>query len=489
MKRKILAGAIALTMGSVAANASTIVDSVIEELRDEGMIVQHNNSISAYVDCLVSEAEVCQNFANTSLYYNGNLFPCPITGCTEASPGMEIPLEGGTIEFPASATWTIGTNEAMVMYGVIPPGVTHFGFETLVYERSSSEIPNPGDKSPLLEGENPPDPKRAVNGVIIDASVGETRNEFTMKYIPNPEALGEGEVFVHIATPNQILADEIKEAFIDSGYPEEGINIKPLAEKYFTFGNDPATADTFRTIGRFARPFADPDAFMAWTESKPLKLMRVTAIEETGYIPFRAEEELNRLTGTQELSLVGQGVYNQWLTETKKTYGKPDYKGEVVARDYSAEHCIETGSYCWGNNLDALYVDINDPATEKMLIIDLNDPNSQLVITGIDHVATNYAKFWNFGFYHPDTGKSIDTIDFNEVQAQEYNSKKGNADGKLFRLAVRADCTGVANCYEVDTTQTDGLFKIMMRTYVNPQTGTGPDFTEVENPEFWVYKN
>ena len=502
MKRKILAGAIALTMGSVAANASTIVEAVKSELRSEGMIVQDRNSMTAFVDCLVSDAEICQNYANTSLYYNGNLFPCPVTGCTEASPSLIIPIGDSTIEIPASATWTLDTNEAMVMYGVLPPGVTHFGFETLVYERVEPLLPNPGDRTPLLEGENQPDPKR-VTGVVIDAAVGETRNEFTMKNIPNPEALGEGQVFVHIATPNQVLAEEIKQTFVANGYPEAGINIKGLPEEYFNFGNDPETADTFRIIGRYARPFVSEEEFVNWTDSQPLQLMRVTASQGIGYTPFPVEIELNRLTGTHELEKGGNGDYNKWLSDTKKEYGKPDSEATVIPRDYSAQHCIETGSYCWGNNLDALYVDINDPETGKMLVVDFNDPESQLVITGIDHVATNYAKFWNFGFYHPETGKSIDTIDFNEVQLQEYKdgktvkdknnpvsyAKRVGLDGSLFRLVVKADCSNQENCYEVDASLSGGKAKVMMRTYVNPQTGTGPDFTEVENPEFWVYKN
>ncbi len=208
MKRKILASAVALVMGTMAAHASTILDGTKDQLRANGMIVQDRNSMSAYVDCLVSDAEVCQNYANTSLLYSGNLFPCAVDGCNEAGSGMPIELPGSEpIEFKASATWTIETNEAMVMYGILPPGVTHFGYETLVYERSESEIPNPSGKTPLQEGENPPDKKR-VNGVIIDAAVGETRNEFTMKNVPNPDALGEGQVFVHIATPNQLLAGQ-----------------------------------------------------------------------------------------------------------------------------------------------------------------------------------------------------------------------------------------------------------------------------------------
>ncbi len=226
--------------------------------------------------------------------------------------------------------------------------------------------------------------------------------------------------------------------------------------------------------------------------------MRVTANEDIGYIPFPVEEEIDRLTGRKELKPWQKDNYRQWLRATKREYGRYDAAAVIKARDYSAEHCIETGSYCWGNNLDALYVDINDASTEKMLVVDLNDPDSQLVISGVDHVATNYAKFWNFGFYHPDTGRAIATIDFDKVQLQEYDNRRPNprkpvtyiersADKNFFRLAVKSDCTGVNNCFEIDTSSSEGKFKIMMRTYVNPQTGTGPDYNEVVNPEFWVY--
>ncbi|WP_139117579.1 hypothetical protein [Endozoicomonas atrinae] len=496
MKKTMLAGSIAMLLASVNAQSSQILEDTKSLLRTNGMIVQDRNMMSAYVDCLVSDAKTCENFANTSLLYSGNLFPCPVTGCTEASPG--VPISPDFI-FPASATWTIDLNEAMVMYGILPPDVTHFGYETLIYERSESEIPRPGDKTPLEEGENPPTPNRS-NGVIVDAAAGETRNEITMNYIPNPDFGGEGEVFVHIATPNQIMAEEIKKAFIASGYPEKGINIKALSDKLYTFGNDPATADTFRIVGRFARPFKDEQAVLDWTKSNPVKLMRVTADENIGYISFPVETLLERKTGVHEKEKSGNGSYGEWLSDTKKEYGIPDKEAVVVGRDYDPQHCVETGSYCWGNNLDALYVNINDPETGKMLEIDLSSPDSQFVISGVDHVATEYAKFWNFGFYHPETGKAIATIDFDKVQLQEYEDgkkdknkpashAKRNLDGKMFRLAVKTDCSGVNNCYEIDPTQSAGKFKVMMRTYVNPQTGTGPDFTEVVNPEFWVYKN
>ncbi len=508
MKKTMLAGSIAMLLASVNAQSSQILEDAKSELRTGPyeMLVTDNAYYSAFIDCLTEDADACDNFANTSLLYSGNLFPCPLTKdrdgknkiqCNEASPGLEIPELGITL--PMSATWTIGLNEAMVMYGIVPPGVTHFGYETLIYERAESIIPRPGDKTPLEEGENPPSPNRS-NGVIVDAAAGETMNELTMKYVLNPEDAGNSDVFVLIVTPNKQMADEIKEAFINSGYPEAGINIKALSEDLYTFGNDPATADTFRIVGRFARPFEDEQAIIDWKANSPVQLMRITAKETIGYSPYSPETLIERKTGVHEKERSGNGSYGKWLSDTKKEYGIPDKEAVVVGRDYDPMHCIETGSYCWGNNLDALYVNINDPETGKMLEIDLSSPDSQFVISGVDHVATEYAKFWNFGFYHPETGKAIATIDFDKVQLQEYDDgkkdknkpashAKRNLDGKMFRLAVKTDCTGVNNCYEINPNPTHGKFKVMMRTYVNPQTGTGPDFSEVVNPEFWVYKN
>jgi hypothetical protein len=454
------------------------------------------------VDCLGSSFFLCANYANSAVTYVGFILPCRLPGgcnaITPTPPLPPLPLPG-----PVGSGYQLGADEAIVIYGKVPPVTSYWGIESSFHERDEANFPNPGDRDPLRPGEIPP-PPATPDRVVVSSSVGDTENMFNLPSAPNPE--GPGEVFAKIVSGNQNVAHLVRNSLIAAGFPASAITIKGYPASYvFSTGND---ADTYREILRMARPFDDAqmNAYLN-PAARNLQAWRVTAPAQ----PFAGYPEVTfteRDTGTDQVS--GEcGIVSKWENHWRKEFraelgSNPDINVRMEPRRYDDLHCIDTGTYCWGNNNDALYADAR--YTDDTLVeFDLSGPDSRLLITGIDQVADGVSQVWNWDIYDPATGLAKETLLFTDIQADDYTSdyddfcaaKKGNCEckngtlgDKLYWVQVRQTCEpSDRHCLELNPAAgIPPTRTIMHRVYLNPVTETGPSQDETRLPRLFHWE-
>ncbi|MGI9258444.1 MAG: hypothetical protein ACR2QQ_06395 [Gammaproteobacteria bacterium] len=500
--------------GAVIADGA-LIDAVYPPLTIPGIPVPVplSNLMVQTVPCLGNlDQPLCQNFANTAVTYAGFLFPgrpTPVPGlpvpplptCTAAAPPA-IPFPPGTpLPSPLCAGFQVALDEAVVLYGTVPPEGSYVGFETSFHERHKSNIPNyPNDVLPLNPAENPPPPVNA-DRVVISSSVGDTENTLVLPSGPNPDVPGGLPVFAKIITGNAHVAALIGDAMVAAGIPESAIFVKQLPSTYALTADE--FADTYREILRMAQPL-DNANLGAWLASKPLDPFRVT-VPGIGFIGYPEVVHTQRDTGVDQKDGTCN-IADKWEKHVQRKFGKPDQKIVMTPRDYDDEFCIETGTYCWGNNNDALYLNAMTKHEDAMATFDLSGADSRVVIAGIDHVASGWAEIWNWDIYDGQGGgKAFETFLFSDAQADDYgpdmdefcaeNPGQCNCGAdlvdKLYWVQLRETCEpGDAHCrelcagYEPGSSQEAACLsepstrQIMQRVYLSPTTGTGPSLTE-----------
>lgn len=120
----------------------------------------------------------------------------------------------------------------------------------------------------------------------------------------------------------------------------------------------------------------------------------------------------------------------------------------------------------------------------RINLCNLAKQDARVVIVGLNHVKTDYATFWNYGFFK-NSGVSLGSISH-----VNYN---GFDMGNAFFVEVSLDCTNGQGekrkaCFELSFDEEDPIFHILNRNYLNPQTGTGQAANELHNPIFFIYQ-
>lgn len=471
---------------------------VLKELASAGAEVQVAGLVIT-TDCLKqSDLAPCQNFANTDVLYFSGMLPCPkgegssLAECIESND-RPLPLVRNAL------AWELGETEAVVLYGPMPPTPTYFSKELIVYERHVTHIPKMEGYVKPGPGENPP-PKTMPNRLVIDASVGDSLNQRHMNTAPSPEN-PEEELFAIIISGNKVVMEKTAQSLIAGGIPEAAINRMAITDN-FVLGSDDK-ADTFRLIGRIARPFNE-EKMAATLSLVNYKFWRVTFPDETtDFTPYPVPGcdsldfgegrppspcHRSRIAAAPELTEEQHLAYQQLQKQIVEKFGTPNRFITPGYREYSDEFCIETGSYCWGNNNDSLYVNINEK-DGRIITFDLSQPDSKIVIVGIDHQAANWADTWNLGFFEPG-GVTLGSVGFTDIQKYEYPDIDPALDNLGFYVQLKAQCNDNDEyCYEINFREgQEKLMQIMNRIYLNPQTGTGPAGTQTALPVIYVYQ-
>jgi hypothetical protein len=511
------------------------------------------------VPCLGDLSQpLCANYANTAVTYAGFLwpgrpaltavpgipFPLPLPTCTRAAPAaIPFPPEA-PLPSPLCSGVQTATDEAIVLYGTLPPDSPYMGFQFTMHERHESSIPNyPDNVQPLEPAENPPDPA-SPGRVVVSHSIGDTENSRVLPSGPNPDDPGGRPVFAYIVTGNAQVADMVSSALVEAGIPAGGLFIKELPPDYVLTADE--FADSFRMVLRMAEPIP-PGELAAWLATRPLEPFRVTVpgIGVTGYGPVT---NIDRDTGVDQKDGTCN-IADKWEKFVESKFGKPDVRTVMTPRVYDDEFCHHTGTYCWGNNNDALYLNAMTKHEDAMEVYDLSGPDSRLVVAGIDHVASGWADVWNWDFYDGHGGGSaLETYLFSEAQADDYTADfdefcgrnpancacdypqnecgnwtdKGCAkdpvgceaavvhcrtnypnplDGKLYWMQLRqscdpedAHCNELCAAFEEGTQESDVCEaepperEIMNRVYLSPTTATGPHWTNTRATRIFGYE-
>ncbi len=466
---------------SVWESSAGLRAPLLDALQAQGATVYRPGLMSGK-DCRGSDDPLCSNFANTAVIYLGAIVPC----AGECAAISERPI--GILD--SALTWQIAEHEALVLFGPPPPSTTHFGIQVTAYERHKAHIPRLAGYRRLQPGEKIP-PASAPDRYVVDAAIGDTFNNHTLNSAPDPFNEG-SELFALIISANRNVETRVRQALNAAGVTDAAINTLALPGDHVFVGNDipDREADSFRMVGRIARPFEEA-AVKRYLRPGTLKLWRV-AYEKNSVpaAPFAVAEQRSRYSGRAELNGRAGREFLQFQKHVKHRFGEPDRMIHSSARQYDDRHCIETGSYCWGNNNDALYVDINAPGSEQLAKFDLSGPGSRVIILGVDHQRLRYADFWNFAWFDPESGASLGSFDFTDIQRRRFELPADASVGNsAYFIQLRRRCGAEdAHCLSLsDRGDAVPEFNLVNRIYVNPQTGTGPAAEELVLPVVFVY--
>jgi hypothetical protein len=464
-----------------AASCDIPQPSVVEALEEEGAQVSTHGGVMS-VDCTNAPfVPACNNYANTGMIYQGLMVPCngSILGCNKHI--RQFPF------IKSSNWWQINMHEAILFFGDMPPQPTsHFSIQITHYERHNNFISNANDYIRPMTGEVIPEPN-SPNRKVVDNSIGNSLNNHTLQTSSANQKLNT-EQFVILITPNKSVAEKITHLLVESGIPIDGINIKGLPGSLVYSDDD--TADSFRIVGRIGRPF-DEKVIEEYASVKFNNVWRVQfPRQKLPKIPFEEDTFLPRETGERELNDSELRQYENLKQSVFEKFGEPDLTLSAKARYYDDKFCRNTGSYCWGNTHDSLYVDINDPETNRLAVFNFKNQESKLVIVGIDHQALGYADFWNLGVFNDDAS-SLKSILFSDIQKKGILDKNNEPlDKKAFFLQLKEICQkNDEHCYEINFNKDTASKKISLinRIYVNPKTGTGPSAEELILPTVYFY--
>lgn len=475
------------------------------------------------IPCLGNlDQPLCQNYANTAVTYAGFLIPgrpqpvagmpMPLPTCTPAAPAA-IPFPVGTpVPSPLCAGYQLARDEAVVIYGTLPPTESYTGLQTMMVERHKDSIPGyPADVDPLKPAENPAPPANP-DRVSIWASVGDTENDLVMTGGPNPDDPSGLPVFAKVITANAEVAERIRMALVTGGIPGEAITIKEVPASYTL--TDDEFADSFRDVLRIAEPI-DPQVLGAWLASSPLEPFRVT-YQGIGFTGFDEVVHIDRDTGIEQAKGVC-GIADKWEKFVRNRFGEPTKTTVMSPRVFDDEHCIETGTYCWGNNNDALYLNAMTKKRDAMAVYDLSGADSRVVLAGIDHIKSGWANVWNWDIYDGNgSGRAFETFLYSEAAEADYSADKAafceefpgkcacagdEAVDALYWVQLRQSCSADdEQCVELCADYEEGSSaraacedagasrQIMQRVYLSPTTQTGPSLFETRGTRIFSYE-
>lgn len=512
-----------------------------------------SQNMAQFVDCLGNlSLDVCQNYANTAVTYGGVLLPGRDGQCNDATPplvstirvptsALPLPPIPGlppitvlTIHFPLCAGIQLDEDEALVIYGTRPPTEgTYWGFQTSMYERHMDMVPSPEDREPMKPAENAP-PATTPERWIISNDVGDTTNKLVINTAPDPDGVEEREVFIKVIGGNEKVTNQVINSFKEAGfvYDKKGrrghVYLKPLPGSHVL--STDVYGDSYREILRIARPF-DQDEFDDWKATTPIQPMRVSF---PGINVKRFEEAVAYPTDRDTGEAQGDGpagIAALWEQYVMSKYGTPDVTTVMNPRVYDDAFCEDSGSYCWGNNNDALYMNAMVAELDEngyplaMQKYDLSGSSSRVVLTGIDHAKNGWATIWNWDIYNgeaiqfpgnPEFGSALETYTFTDAAEFDYSADKAEFCGvypvecaeagaeavdALYWVQLRqtcsesdAPCVELCAAYEPDTieaqicTSTAPSREIMHRVYLSPETATGPHWTNTRHNRIFYYQ-
>ena len=503
-----------------------LIDSIYPPLNIPGVPVPIPMSrlMVQTIPCLGNlDQPLCQNYANTAVTYAGFLIPgrpapvpgmpIPLPSCTPAAPAAVPFPVGSPVPSPLCAGFQLAEDEAVVVYGTFPPADSYVGLQTMIVERHKDSIPGyPSQVDPLNPAENPAPPANP-DRVSIWASVGDTENDLVMSGGPNPDDPSGAPVFAKVITANAEVAQRVESALISAGIPAEAIYIKQIPESHTLTADE--YADSFRDVLRVAEP-VDPLLLGAWLQSQPLEPFRVT-YQGVGFSGYGDEAvHIDRDTGIDQGK--GEcGIADKWEKFVRNKFGSPDKTTVMNPRIFDDEHCIRTGTYCWGNNNDALYLNAMTKQQDAMEVYDLSGEDSRVVIAGIDHVKSGWARVWNWDIYDgAGTGRAFETFLFSQAAEADYSAEKAEFCDKfpdkcscageeaidaLYWVQLRQSCDSQdEQCIELCSPYAQGSDarvaceaagpsrEIMQRIYLSPNTATGPSLFETRATRIYSYE-
>jgi hypothetical protein len=433
----------------------------------------------------------------------------------------------GPLRHGYSVTYRLGSREAIVIYGQMPPPARYFGLQTYEwsqpghwktkdYIKWAHDPRRPWPMQYLFTTMPPGHPKSGR--VWSFSALGDIVNNVVMQR-RSGYPFGKNRYF--IITPSATTDRAVRRALQAQGVPGSYIFTEqvPSRDTYGPIGplGMGNRAIDFTTALRFAVP-ASPDAARAWRSQLPLAVLRVRAPSSVGpvrrygalkYEPHAGHSEgylagdlLNLVKAVCDRTISASRLYS---TDCAKTPPAPYvlpalYEGGL---GWIGPYCRSINMNCVGDNNDAaiywgkplaldsgqIYAVLDTLATETgnatyvgLSISDASTFSSPVNVldTGLKGSADRYASTVN------NTGKFF----------VHYFTRDCNVlEPLLGKTGVEHDCTPLSDqavpplgdTSAVGHPALKGLFTVALRDYIVPETERGADYSKLLPPRILTF--
>jgi hypothetical protein len=356
-------------------------------------------------------------------------------------------------------SYRLEANEALVLFGELPPKAKYFGLTPYLFERYVG-----GEATPIF------------------ASLSDTLNHTNIQ-----GADGEvfGERIAVVVSSDAATQAAAHAALIEGGFAEEAINDLVFPPELLQLGLA-ADDDVLMLLGRVAL-FEDPTAGQAYLDEVPIEVFRLTPTSSGDALP--TPERTPRGDGQNEDDLAPALSALEDAIETSLDADGANYESVQIASPAAVvlaidpERCLEMNTECLGDNGDALYA--AGPLAVFQGSGDLTlAPDESFYLYGVNHVASGKAEYSSAAVYAQAQRVGVASLNDAEMvgSAAAYLPDHPDAD-KLFVVEVRRDCGDRTSCLEIDTAfpgvPLDANLFFMFRSYVNPGQSVSPAPDEV----------
>lgn len=346
-----------------------------------------------------------------------------------------------------SSAFRLGRDEAVVLFTDLPPAAAYSAFTPYVYDRADGA-------------------SRSVVFASLHGGLNRTRYRDR-----------EGTSAVLVMATSAAAEGAAMRALTEAGVDASTVLRVPWVFVGSTtapprFGLD-ADADTFALLGRLAVP-RDASEAMRYL-SRRFRAMRATG-SSTGSAPAPPETATQRARPEDaslnvSLDRLALAIRAAHARDTLVPVG-------VIDGTPTPARCLEQRSNCQGDNRDTDY-----PTSRPFVAPGAAE---SVVVFGVNHAATGHSTYSGVGLYSVAHAAGVTSVTSDRFAgtARAYVPADPNVD-RLFVWTFARRCNGAAACTEVSTAACpaglpDGAASLlMMRDYVDPETGTAPRYDDL----------
>lgn len=200
---------------------------------------------------------------------------------------------------------------------------------------------------------------------------------------------------VIVISANKTVTGRVTKALIDSGYPEEIINVMPLPEHTYKMGLQKG-ADTFSFLGRISQP-ADTDAYRKYLDEITEKsvVLRLTPKQGVPSQPYANPAVIPRGTGRHEAqfldspTIVLDRLREAVINKYSEGYDFQELTSTIAVPEGLTAYYTDTNAL--GDNRDAMYLMTQDLTFET--------DDDFVLVYGVNHTASGKALYSNAVLY------------------------------------------------------------------------------------------
>jgi len=381
-------------------------------------------------------------------------------------------------------SFRLRADEAVLLVGTTPPQMTYYSYTPYVMLRTLKDT---GQRTRLF------------------SSITDSFNNARIKTAGTPNGVSGNpfaQRFAIIYAADSAIAERVRKALLQTGYPDAVININALPSQILTMGLD-LDADELTIVNRVALP-DDAAAMDAYLASPDASVYRITPQNTVQPALFPVSDLISRNTGSTEsarvttinLNTTVQQLRDAIIQKQGASYDFTELSTGLWL--YDGRDCLTRQIDCLGDSRDTTY--LRSPAATTSEISTGPDyftlgADEFIIIYGVNHPAAGSSTYSSFSVYNVDQmlgviGQTSQDYSTANLSPSYLDLKENNRYVYAWKLA--RNCNKEPYCTEIPTTdcatrkQTDppGVpvatnIMIAFRNYLNPLTGVGPALDEI----------